>query len=111
MLGLLVGEAFFPVQDDQEVALLPFEVDPGSALMCDTADQRLILVPGAVEQNELRLEALGLELQIGRAVANQGIVAHFDLHHQARIVHSQQGFGKLDLLVAFDKSGLYLALL
>lgn len=49
MLGLPVEEAFFPVQDDQEVALLPFEVDPGSALMCDTADQRLTLVPGAVE--------------------------------------------------------------
>lgn len=49
MLGLPVEEAFFPVQDDQEVALLPFEVDRGSALMCDTADQSLILVPGAVE--------------------------------------------------------------
>ena len=31
------------------MALLPFEVDPGSALMRDMADQRLTLVPGVVE--------------------------------------------------------------
>lgn len=50
--------------------MIPFEVDPGSALMCYTADQRLTLVSGVVEKNELTLEVLGLELQIGLAVAN-----------------------------------------